>query len=334
MTQRSNTPPVLEPVRLADGNPDDPVLDELGRWFAGAAAPSGLDAQRLARVARRLEGAEVARRTPWRSVALAAALVVVAGGAAAEWGHSRGAGRLLSIFARGAAAPAASGEVKRRGPSKPERAHATEAPAEVRAPAEALPSAAPALDGVGEGSDAAASSHFAAVGSVPAASASANAGELARESAALERALTALRREHDAAGALALLDRYAADFPAGELRLEADVARVDANLALGKDSAALALLDRLPLEHVGRGLELRLVRAELTATRDCGRANLDFDRVLASHPAPAFDERALFGRASCRQKVGDASGSRADLETYLARYPEGRFAAAARAQTR
>jgi hypothetical protein len=152
---------------------------------------------------------------------------------------------------------------------------------------------------------------------------------LALESAALERALTALRRDHDPAQALALLDRYAAQYPAGVLRLEADVA----HLALHDEPAALALLERVPLERVGRGLELRLVRAELLAKRDCRSATLDFDRVLQAHPSRPLDERALYGRASCRSALGDAAGASADFDTYLSRYPNGRFAELARSRS-
>jgi hypothetical protein len=53
---------------------------------------------------------------------------------------------------------------------------------------------------------------------------------------------------------------------------------------------------------------------------------LDFDRVLAAHPPPSLDERALVGRASCRLGTGDVAGGQADLRSYLARYPRGRFA--------
>ena len=158
--------------------------------------------------------------------------------------------------------------------------------------------------------------------------------DLARESAALEGALTALKRDHDPGRALALLERYAADFPAGVLRLEADIARVDANLALGQRPAALAILTRLPLERVGRGLELGVVRGELYAERDCSRALRDFERVLAANPPQSLDERALFGRANCRAQTGDATGARADFERYLVRYPNGRHAEAAREHTR
>jgi len=335
MTHGGNTPPVFEPERLAAGTTEDPVLDELGRWFAHAPAPRGLDTASLARVARRLEGPGSTRRSLVRTVALSVALVIGAGGAAAAWGRYGAPWHFVTLLARERAAEPASTREKPRGvPSLHPTPELPAAPA-----ATSTNAAGTSTNGAESPPDNAttapnadtANPRSSARVTVPVPSAAIES-DLARESAALERALTALRRDHDAAGALALLDRYAADFPAGVLRLEADVARVDANLALGNNAAALALLGRLPLERVGRGLELRLVRAELTAARDCQRANLDFDRVLAAHPATAFDERALFGRASCREKLGDAAGSHADLTTYLARYPAGRFAAAARAQ--
>lgn len=358
MTHGANTPPAFEPERLAGGNADDPVLDELGRWFARAPVPRGVEPSGLARVARRLEGAESTRRVPFRTVVVSVALVIAGGGAAAAWGRHRAQARAeqAALASEGAGAAHATRR-KPRGvralhpvpelPSAPPDDGASEAPSATapNAPdgaetqpdgAGVAPSAAERMGAPNDGVTAP-SSRVTASGAPAAPSAAPNDApgdsELASESSELERALTVLRRDHDAARALSLLERYAAAHPAGVLRLEADVARVDANLALGHAAAALALLERLPLERVGRGLELRLVRAELTAARDCRRANLDFDRVLAAAPPPAFDERALFGRASCREKLGDGAGSRADWALYLARYPSGRFAATARARS-
>jgi hypothetical protein len=149
---------------------------------------------------------------------------------------------------------------------------------------------------------------------------------LAAESKALEPAIGALRRERDAARALTLLGRYEAEFPHGVLSLEARVLRVDALLALGRRPEALAALEALPLDRVGRGTELRLVRAELRAGTDCRTALPDFDRVLASGIAGGMEERALRGRSLCRSTLGDAGGARSDADRYLAKYPNGRFA--------
>jgi tetratricopeptide (TPR) repeat protein len=158
----------------------------------------------------------------------------------------------------------------------------------------------------------------------------ASSGSLGRESELLARALAKLRRDRDARTALALLDQHARDFPAGALRLEADVARVDALLALGRSAEALGLLERLPIDRLGRGAELRVLRGELRAQRDPANALADFERALAAEPSPDLAERALYGRAGGHLRLGDEARGRADLEAYLARFPNGRFAAEAR----
>jgi hypothetical protein len=158
----------------------------------------------------------------------------------------------------------------------------------------------------------------------------ASSGALGRESELLARALAKLRRDKDANGALALVEQHAREFPNGALGLEADVARLDALLALGRDTEALGLLERLPIDRLGRGAELRVLRGELRARRDPGKALTDFDGALATGLAPELEERALFGRAASRLRVGDETGGRADLAAYLARYPAGRFADEAR----
>jgi hypothetical protein len=148
---------------------------------------------------------------------------------------------------------------------------------------------------------------------------------LSRESELLQRALEKLRRDHDGVGALRLLDEHRARFPSGVLALEAAVARIDALLLLGRRADALEQLARLPLARVGRRLELQLLRAELYAERDCRKALVDFDAVLAVAPS-SLSERALYGRATCRLRSGDDAGARADLDQYLMRFPSGRFA--------
>jgi tetratricopeptide (TPR) repeat protein len=161
----------------------------------------------------------------------------------------------------------------------------------------------------------------------------ASSSRLGRESELLTRALTRLRSEGNAAAALQLLDHYRREFPHGALRLESDIARLDAFLALGRRAEALQLLDQLPIDHIGRGPELRVVRAELRAREDAARAVRDFEAALAVALPPALEERALFGRGVNRLRSGDAAGARADFSQYLQRYPHGRFAAEARANT-
>ena len=154
---------------------------------------------------------------------------------------------------------------------------------------------------------------------------------IALESELLQKALGKLCCDHDARSALALFDDYRARFPQGSLLVEASVARVDALMLMGRRSDALALLTRLPLDRVGRPIELQLLRAELQAERDCSRALPDFDAVLAAAVSSGLGERALYGRAACRLRTGDAAAGRADLQAYLTRYPNGRFVEQVRA---
>ena len=107
-------------------------------------------------------------------------------------------------------------------------------------------------------------------------------------------------------------------------------------LRLGRHDDALVRLDDLRLGPTGSSRGLLAARAELRAEQGrCAAAVLDFDRLLANAGEhDAIVERALRGRASCRAQTGDAAGARSDLETYLARFPDGRFAAEARAALR
>ena len=155
---------------------------------------------------------------------------------------------------------------------------------------------------------------------------------LAAESLALQGVLVKLRREHDAQGALSLLDQSQSLFTHGALGLEAQVARVDALLLLGRQAEALTILNHLPLAHLGRGGELRLQRAELRARSDCGLALTDFDALTRQALAPALAERALYGRAVCEIRVADDSHAQSDLRDYLTRFPKGRFASQAHSQ--
>jgi len=156
---------------------------------------------------------------------------------------------------------------------------------------------------------------------------------LAEESGLLTLALRKLRQDDDPAGALATLDEHTRRFGAvGALAVEADTARVEALLRLGRHADALARLEGLALAPTGSSRGLLAARAELRAEQGrCVAAAVDFDRLLSrAGEHDAIVERALHGRASCRAQAGDVTGARADLETYLARFPDGRFAAEAR----
>jgi hypothetical protein len=284
-----------------------------------------LDARSLALVGRRLTAPAPSALRRTRQVWLVAAVLCSGAGAAlAQWGQP-----LLDAIAPAAAPPSAvavPSVVPRHGVGKsgtaPPRAEVEPAPApntdlpEVVAPGAV---AARPLAGAAEAGRGVASATAEAVAAGP-------ESALSRESALLSRALRALRRDHDAATALALLDQYRAQFPTGVLALEASTARVDALLLQGRRASALSLLASLPLERSPRRTELQLLRAELNAERDCARALADFDAVLGATASGPLAERALFGRAGCQLRLGRAAAGRADLESYAARFPSGRFA--------
>jgi len=155
------------------------------------------------------------------------------------------------------------------------------------------------------------------------------------ESKMLGQALNALHQKRDANAALETLSAYEARFPKGLLGEEAQAAKVDALIALSRRSEALALLDRVTFSRLARGGELRAVRGELRAASGrCREASADFAWALDHQPTTATTERALFGRAACRQTLRDLEGARADYGEYLERFPAGKFAAAAHAALR
>ena len=170
------------------------------------------------------------------------------------------------------------------------------------------------------------------------------ASTLGSEAQLLARALASLRTDGDPRAALRHLDEHRNRFPRGLLAPDARLLRVDALLGARREAEALALLESLPLDGSPRGLELQLVRGELRASRSCRRAREDFDSLLRRSLPPALAERAWRGRAICRLRESAASGSRehagldtparTELEAYLARFPQGPFAAEARARLR
>ena len=147
----------------------------------------------------------------------------------------------------------------------------------------------------------------------------------------LAAAVRALRAKRDPASALAALDAYQVRYPQGRMSVEASVLRVDALTALHRQPEALRSLDELDLGRVPGGLERRLQRAELRAASGRFReAIADFDGVLARTRGTDAIERALAGRAKCRQRLGEGTAARADAIEYLQRFPSGPFAPQAR----
>ena len=127
---------------------------------------------------------------------------------------------------------------------------------------------------------------------------------LAEESRLLTLALRKLRQDNDPAGALVTLDEHARRFgPAGALAAEADTARVEALLRLGRHADALVRLEGLALAPVG--LEPRAAGGARRAARGAGPLHggdrLDFDRLLAR--AGEHDAHRRTGAARPRRAV-------------------------------
>ena len=153
---------------------------------------------------------------------------------------------------------------------------------------------------------------------------------IAEESRLLTAALHLLRQQHDARSALSALDEHSRRFPSGTLAREATLARIDALLELDDRESALEILDRTRLTELPRARELAVVRGELRgASGRCGQAVTDLGSALDGS-GDALEERALWGRASCRSRLGDSAGARADLGQIIGRFPQGNFATKAR----
>lgn len=141
------------------------------------------------------------------------------------------------------------------------------------------------------------------------------------------------RAEGDHLSALRTLDEHRRKFPKGQLAGEALVHRTQSLIALGRREEAMEELSGLgsELEEMPRAAELRTLKAELLYQRGrVAESEEEFSAVLERGAAPTVEERALWGRALCRARAGDKSGSREDLELYLERFPSGRFAQKAR----
>jgi hypothetical protein len=324
MSKLAETKPLRRWVHEQGG---DELDAHLGDVFRSLESESSLPPPALAAVERRLlRGPEASRRRPLRAAPLVLAVLTAGASAAlANWALPPG-WNVQQLFAP--ARPAAPAPVHHAAPAKPvARVPKEAARTEVVVPTAVTESV------ITEPSTAASAPRALAAPAVrtETTEVTATPSELALESEQLQKALARLRRDRDPQGALLLLDEYQSRYPRGVLSLEAAVARVDALLILGRRSEALERLSRLPLERVGRRNELQLVRGELYSDRDCNRAIADFSAVLSLDGNGPFAERALYGRAMCRLRQSDPSATN-DLRSYLARYPNGRFADAVRQQ--
>ncbi|HXU01526.1 MAG TPA: hypothetical protein VN903_11060 [Polyangia bacterium] len=140
----------------------------------------------------------------------------------------------------------------------------------------------------------------------------------------LAAALRQLRGDGDARGALARLDDYQRRHPTGALAREAALARVEALLSLGRDTAALDVLDGLALDGAEVDRRVALARAELRAAAGrCADAVGDFARARSGDANDDVAARALYGEGVCDLRTGDRRAARAAFETYQRRFPNG-----------
>ena len=132
------------------------------------------------------------------------------------------------------------------------------------------------------------------------------------------------------ADALATLETYWMQHPGGELAPEAEMTGIDALLRMHRTDEALTRLDAMPLDGQPNGTRLALIRGELRAEKDrCREAVADFSLVIGSADR-SVSSRAQYDRGVCRARLGDASGARDDLHSYLASEPNGTRADSAR----
>lgn len=138
----------------------------------------------------------------------------------------------------------------------------------------------------------------------------------------LAEAIQAMRQDRRPASALDILDKHAQELSRAGLTHESILVRIEALLAQQRSSEALRLLDATSLADATGPRGLLLTRAELRAAAGrCADGLGDFDWLLMRASKP--DERALYGRAVCRQRTGDQVGARKDFEQYRQLFPQG-----------
>jgi hypothetical protein len=155
--------------------------------------------------------------------------------------------------------------------------------------------------------------------------------EVPSDQALFAQAMHRLRSEGNPAAALAMLQEHGRSYPGSALAGERTSLEVESLLALHRSREALALLDTLSLDELPRSGERFVVRGELrAAARRWIEAGADFDRALSRvSGSPSWYERALWGRAVSRLRMGEREAGMADMERYLDRFPHGRFASEA-----
>ena len=150
------------------------------------------------------------------------------------------------------------------------------------------------------------------------------------ELATYKEARTAMRGDLD--DALAKLTALLAAYPHGRFDLETRVSIIECKVRLGRLADAELDVEEF-LARYGdseRANEIRFVRAEIQR-----QVHASCDRALADYRAAAASSRvadeAQFFRGWCAARTGDTAERDTALRDYLARWPAGRHANAARA---
>ncbi|HEY3445281.1 MAG TPA: hypothetical protein VGK67_02910 [Myxococcales bacterium] len=330
----------LDSKRFSELADDGSAEARAGRMLRGAReALRGPTAQELSQVQREIEG-ELAVPTRWARLAPVFGLVLLVAASAAA--TSFGVYGLPTLREEPLVVPpqvpeALPSEAARRLPPLPEPLpEKVEAPPAVAATPTAAPRVAlgkPAsVEPRVEEPKPAEPDPFVGIAPPPLALPSESA--LGAESRVLAGALHQLRDQKDPAAALSTLDELRAQHPTGALLEEASAARIEALVALRRGDDALRelgqLTPKLPRGSVRRAQLLLLQGELLSGGGRFGEALPLFDELVAGGGATL--ERALFGRATARSRVGDLAGCRADLLRYLELFPQGAFAARARAE--
>jgi len=334
--------PVADPTRWREIPPaDDGTEAEIGAAVRAAAAAPPWDDLRIAQIRQHVlrasaatargEGAPVERtlrrRPTW---AIAAACLLLGAAATAMAGYA------FNRFQRTAAPAAHVGATESAAKRRHAMGRVAAAPeAELAPPVDEMPAPSVVAPPVAVAPPAAAVAPPAARQRVmpppapapralPPTAPPAEAPPPAGEAEELAGALRLLRGDGDARAALARLDDYQRRHPTGALAREAALARVEALLALGRDTAALEILDGLALDGAEVDRRVTLARAELRAAAGrCAEAAADFARARGSDGADDIAARALYGEGVCHLRTGDRAAARAAFETYRRRFPNG-----------
>jgi hypothetical protein len=123
---------------------------------------------------------------------------------------------------------------------------------------------------------------------------------IAMENRSFMAVLARWHRDHDAPGALTMLELHEHRFPHGQMRLEARLLRAEILLQQGREREGLALLDGVALTGLPRGRELETVRGELRIkVGRCAEGRRDLAEVLAKGSTDALGRRAAAAILLC-----------------------------------